>query len=73
MHPADSFRSNGREIGEDIIKALLVYQPESLYTLNTNDCLVESVDHRSANPYYSDDNFVIHVIYSFLFTPLVSC
>ena len=37
-------------VREERIKALLLYQPESLYTLNTNDCSVESLDHRSANP-----------------------
>ena len=37
-------------VREETIKALLVYEPESLCTLNTNDCSVESLDHRSANP-----------------------
>ena len=38
------------KVREERIKALLVYVPESLYTLNINDCSVESLDHRSANP-----------------------
>ena len=45
----DRPKRNAR-VREERIKALLVYEPKSLYTLNTNDCSVESLDHRSANP-----------------------